>query len=63
VKPRISDDPKVFTENQRTRGFRIPASLLLGLSPTDETTGLILKAYPYLNMGDMGISIQDTQEY
>ncbi|HJU10959.1 MAG TPA: DUF433 domain-containing protein [Candidatus Binataceae bacterium] len=50
---RISVNPKVCTGKPCIRGLRFPVSRLLGLLAAGETKEGILKAYPYLEGGDV----------
>lgn len=50
---RITVDPKVCHGKPCIRGLRFPVSRLLGLLATGETKESILKAYPYLEPGDI----------
>jgi uncharacterized protein (DUF433 family) len=50
---RISVDPAVCTGKPCIRGLRFPVSRLLGLLAAGETKETILKAYPYLEAGDI----------
>ena len=55
---RITMDPTVCTGKPCIRGLRFPVSRLLGLLAAGETTGSILKAYPYLEVEDIGEALQ-----
>jgi len=50
---RITIDPNVCTSKPCIRGLRFPVSRLLGLLASGETKETILKAYPYLEAGDI----------
>ena len=50
---RITVDPKVCMGKPCIRGLRFPVSRLLGLLAAGETKESILKAYPYLEAGDV----------
>ena len=50
---RISIDPAVCTGKPCIRGLRFPVARLLGLMAAGETRDQILKAYPYLEPGDI----------
>jgi uncharacterized protein (DUF433 family) len=50
---RITVDPSVFTGKPCIRGLRFPISRLLGLMASGESKDAILKAYPYLEAGDI----------
>ena len=50
---RITIDPNVCTGKPCVRGLRFPVSRLLGLLAAGETKEAILKAYPYLEPGDI----------
>ena len=50
---RITFDPKVCTGKPCIRNLRFPVSRLLGLLAAGETKESILKAYPYLEDGDI----------
>jgi uncharacterized protein (DUF433 family) len=50
---RITVDPAVATGKACIRGLRFPVSRLLGLLASGETRESILKAYPYLEAGDI----------
>jgi uncharacterized protein (DUF433 family) len=50
---RITVDPAVATGKPCIRGLRFPVSRLLGLLAAGETRESILKAYPYLEAGDI----------
>jgi len=50
---RITVDPKVCTGEPCIRGLRFPVSRVLGLLASGETKESILKAYPYLEAGDI----------
>jgi uncharacterized protein (DUF433 family) len=50
---RITVDPKVATGKPCIRNLRFPVSRLLGLLASGETRESILKAYPYLETGDI----------
>jgi uncharacterized protein (DUF433 family) len=50
---RITIDPKVCTGKPCIRGLRFPLSRLLGLLASGESKESILKAYPYLEGGDI----------
>src|ERR1700716_444844 len=50
---RITIDPAVCTGKPCIRGLRFPVARLLGLLAAGETRESILKAYPYLEPGDI----------
>jgi uncharacterized protein (DUF433 family) len=50
---RITVDPAVCTGKPCIRGLRFPVARLLGLMAAGETPDQILKAYPYLELGDI----------
>jgi uncharacterized protein (DUF433 family) len=50
---RITIDPAVLTGKPCIRHLRFPVSRLLGLLAAGETRESILKAYPYLEAGDI----------
>ena len=50
---RITIDPAVCTGKPCIRGLRFPVARLLGLLAAGETREQILKAYPYLESGDI----------
>lgn len=50
---RITIDPAVCTGKPCIRGLRFPVARLLGLMAAGETQEQILKAYPYLEPGDI----------
>jgi uncharacterized protein (DUF433 family) len=50
---RITVDPEVCTGKPCIRGLRFPVSRLLGLLAAGESRESILKAYPYLESGDV----------
>jgi len=50
---RITIDPGICTGRACIRGLRFPVARLLGLLATGETSEAILKAYPYLEAGDI----------
>lgn len=50
---RITFDPAVCTGKPCIRGLRFPVARLLGLMAAGETRETILKAYPYLEPGDI----------
>ena len=50
---RITIDPNVCTGKPCIRGLRFPLSRLLGLLASGESKESILKAYPYLEAGDI----------
>lgn len=50
---RITIDPNICTGKPCIRGLRFPVSRLLGLLASGETKETILKAYPYLEAGDI----------
>ena len=50
---RITIDPGVRTGKPCIRGLRFPVARLLGLLAAGETREQILKAYPYLELGDI----------
>ncbi len=50
---RITTDPDVCTGKPCIRGLRFPVARLLGLMAAGESHDAILKAYPYLEPGDL----------
>jgi uncharacterized protein (DUF433 family) len=50
---RITIDTAVCTGKPCIRGLRFPVARLLGLMAAGETRDAILKAYPYLEPGDI----------
>jgi len=54
---RITIDPAVCTGKPCIRGLRFPVARLLGLMAAAETAEQILKAYPYLEPGDIEESL------
>jgi uncharacterized protein (DUF433 family) len=50
---RITVDPEVCAGKPTIRGLRFPVSRLLGLLAAGESKESILKAYPYLEPGDI----------
>jgi uncharacterized protein (DUF433 family) len=50
---RIAVDPNICTGKPCIRGLRFPLSRLLGLLASGESKESILKAYPYLEAGDI----------
>jgi uncharacterized protein (DUF433 family) len=50
---RITIDPAICTGKPCIRGLRFPVARLLGLLAAGETREAILKAYPYLEAGDI----------
>lgn len=50
---RITVDPAIFAGKPCIRGLRFPVSRLLGLLASGEDRASILKAYPYLESGDI----------
>jgi uncharacterized protein (DUF433 family) len=50
---RITIDPAVCTGKPCIRGLRFPVARLLGLLAAGETREQVLKAYPYLEPGDI----------
>ena len=50
---RITVNPAIATGKPCIRGLRFPVSRLLGLLAAGETRESILKAYPYLETGDI----------
>lgn len=50
---RISMDPNVCGGKPCIRGLRFPVSRLLGLLASGESRDAILRAYPYLEAGDI----------
>ncbi len=50
---RITIDPLVCTGKPCIRGLRFPVARLLGLLAAGETRETILRAYPYLETGDI----------
>ena len=55
---RITVNPAVCTGKPCIRGLRFPVSRLLGLLASGETKESILKAYPYLEAGDIDESLR-----
>lgn len=55
---RITIDPNVCTGKPCVRGLRFPVSRLLGLLAAGETRESILKAYPYLEAGDIDAALR-----
>jgi uncharacterized protein (DUF433 family) len=55
---RITIDPAVCTGKPCIRGLRFPVARLLGLLAAGETREQILKAYPYLEPGDIGEALR-----
>ena len=55
---RITIDPKVCTGKPCIRGLRFPVSRLLGLLAAGESRESILKAYPYLEPGDIDAALR-----
>ncbi len=55
---RITADPKICTGKPCVRGLRFPVSRLLGLLASGETRESVLKAYPYLEPGDIDQALQ-----
>ncbi|HYA05150.1 MAG TPA: DUF433 domain-containing protein [Xanthobacteraceae bacterium] len=55
---RITIDPAVCTGKPCIRGLRFPVARLLGLLAAGETAEQILKAYPYLEAGDIEESLR-----
>jgi uncharacterized protein (DUF433 family) len=53
VLERITVDPEVCGGKPCVRGLRFPMSRLLGLLAAGETAESILRAYPYLESGDI----------
>jgi uncharacterized protein (DUF433 family) len=53
VFPRITIDPAICTGKPCIRGLRFPVARLLGLMAAGETREAILKAYPYIEPGDI----------
>ncbi|HLY60690.1 MAG TPA: DUF433 domain-containing protein [Terriglobia bacterium] len=53
VLDRITIDPTICTGKPCIRGLRFPVSRLLGLLASGEIKEAILKAYPYLEPGDI----------
>ena len=49
----ITIDPAICTGKPCIRGLRFPVARLLGLLAAGETREAILKAYPYLEPGDI----------
>jgi uncharacterized protein (DUF433 family) len=50
---RITIDPAICTGKPCIRGLRFPVARLLGLLASGEVRETILKAYPYLEPGDI----------
>ena len=50
---RITIYPAICTGKACIRGLRFPVARLLGLMASGETRDTILKAYPYLEPGDI----------
>ena len=50
---RITVDPGICTGKPCIRGLRFPVARLLGLLAAGESRESILKAYPYLEAGDI----------
>jgi uncharacterized protein (DUF433 family) len=50
---RITIDPAICTGKPCIRGLRFPVARLLGLLAAGETREGVLKAYPYLEPGDI----------
>lgn len=50
---RITVDPGICTGKPCIRGLRFPVARLLGLFAAGESRESILKAYPYLEAGDI----------
>lgn len=50
---RITIDPAICTGKPCIRGLRFPVARLLGLLAAGETRDQILRAYPYLEAGDI----------
>jgi uncharacterized protein (DUF433 family) len=55
---RITADPNVCTGKPCIRGLRFPLSRLLGLLASGESKESILKAYPYLEAGDINEALR-----
>ena len=55
---RITIDPAVCSGKPCIRGLRFPVSRLLGLLASGETKETILKAYPYIEVGDIDESLR-----
>ncbi len=55
---RITIDPKICTGKPCIRGLRFPVSRLLGLLAAGETNESILKAYSYLEPGDIAEALE-----
>jgi uncharacterized protein (DUF433 family) len=55
---RITIDPNVCTGKPCIRGLRFPLSRLLGLLASGESKESILKAYPYVEAGDIDEALQ-----
>jgi uncharacterized protein (DUF433 family) len=55
---RITIDPAVCTGKPCIRGLRFPVARLLGLMAAGETRDAILKAYPYIEPGDIDEALQ-----
>jgi uncharacterized protein (DUF433 family) len=50
---RITIDPAICTGKPCIRGLRFPVARLLGLLAAGESRDAILKAYPYIEPGDI----------
>jgi uncharacterized protein (DUF433 family) len=59
---RITIDPNVCTGKPCIRGLRFPLSRLLGLLASGESKESILKAYPYLEAGDIDEALRYAAE-
>jgi uncharacterized protein (DUF433 family) len=55
---RITVNPEVCTGKPCIRGLRFPVSRLLGLLAAGESRESILKAYPYLESGDVDAALR-----
>ena len=55
---RITIDPAVCTGKPCIRGLRFPVARLLGLLAAGETHEQILRAYPYLESGDINEALR-----
>lgn len=55
---RITVNPNIFGGKPCIRNLRFPVSRLLGLLAAGETRDSILKAYPYLESGDIDEALE-----
>jgi uncharacterized protein (DUF433 family) len=55
---RITIDPKICTGKPCIRGLRFPVSRLLGLLAAGESRESILRAYSYLEPGDIDAALR-----